>query len=514
MTVHPLYRLVVRIVVALAFAAALTFLFVRAFVPSGRLTVVDDLVHPVPFVSLPQPTALTSAAETDDGRTLTPFIGSPIFFDLTPPSGFTTAAVTITYQNDGQPVAEIGALESSIDQQYLMKPIENRVIDALPWKQVSSGTLTLYERHDRYASVDEFFRTPPLRSSLAVYRADAPIPYVLPGYVPSATPREIDVSLRGQQRMLTYVKDEPLNFTFTVQDMNRSAGADPVTVSVYRGDDTKPIARTVLPDDGDVTTDQRSSPLRTIPITVTAPSEGFYKIEFTADDDIFIRKIVTTQQKLVFEDKLYLGDQVGFSDKTPPITVYTDGQHVTGYTPHAEAVQTLKVGDANMTLDQPNVTYEQAVAGKGLAPITSPKRDVLLGTTGLFALSPDEYFDPLPYEMQWFTTPQDLNDRGIDYVLSSYEPPARIDGLEQGTATFDLRKLARTPEGAFRFVVNLPGIATTRYPFKVASIGFAMQRPPVTLWNAVPALFESFRPQTQPVADIVIDGKTYDESPP
>ncbi len=504
-----------RVVAVFGLAVALAFLFSRAFIPSGRLTLTDDFVNPVPYLSEAKPTErLGQATVASDGTPRTPLLGSPLFVDLTPPPGFDTATVTLSYQNVGHPMVEIGALASSIDGQFQMQPVENRVIDSLPWKRVTSGSLTLYERHDRYASVDEFFRDPPPRSVLATYRADAGVPYRLDGYASSDVSREINVSLRGHVRMLTYVKDEPLAFTLTVQDMNRTLGADPVTVSVYEGDAKEPIARTILPDDGNTGDDQHSSKLREIPVTVNAPREGFYKIEFTASADVFIRKIATKQQKLVFEDDLYVGDSVGFSDKVDPLTVYTDGGRLAARTPHAEAVQTMTVGGSPLKIDQPNVRYDQALhGGGGLTAITTPKRDVLLQTVGLFALSPNDYFDPLPYSMQWYTASADLDALGIDYVLSSYEPPSVDGGLITGKATFDLRKLAKTEEGAYRLVIEAPGIEETRYSLLLASLAVSLQRAPLTLTTAVPGIFDAFRPEPMRSAEIMTDGRTYGEAP-
>ncbi len=512
---HRAYAIAVRIAAALAFVAGLGFLFTRAFVPDGRLVVTTDFQSPAPYVSEPKPSERLAPPErAADGTPRTPMTGEPLFVDLTPPSRFDTVTVTLAYENSGHPAVELGALSSALDEQYDVRPLENRVIDALPWKRVTSGSLALYQRHDRYASVDDFFRDPPPRATVATYGTSARIPYRLPGYVPSSAGREIDVSLRGHHRMLTYVKDEPLNVTFVVQDMNRQAGADPVIVSVYKDDGEQPVARTILPDDGDTTDDQRSSKLRSIPLSLVSPDEGVYKIEFTASADVFIRTIRTRQRKLVFQDSLYLGDHVGFSDRTPPITVYADGKRIVARTAHAESVQALSVDGKRVNVGQPNVRYVQAVDGPGLAAVVSPKRDVRLETDGLFALSKDEYFEPLPLGMEWYTTPRDLDERGIDYVLAAYEPPANDDGLETATVTFDVRNLAKTKEGAYRFAIGAPGIGETRHSLKLASLTFALRRPPVTVANVIPSLFSAFSAAEPSGTTVLTGGKDYGESPP
>lgn len=513
-SVHPTFRIAVRIVAALAFVAALGFLFSRAFVPSGRMSVTTDLVRPAPYVSQPKPSErLAEPERAADGTWRTQMTGDPVFIDLAPPSGFDAVTVTIAYENSGHPVVELGALSSSIDEQFDLRPVENRALDGVPWKRLTSGSLMLLDRRDRYASVDEFFREPPERGRVAVYGTDAPIPYRLAGYRPAAANREIEVSLRGHHRMLAYVEGEPLNVSFVVQDMNRQEGADPVIVSVYRGDEKEPVARTVVADDGNTRDDQRSSKLRTVPISLLSPAAGFYKVEFTASADVFIRKILTRQRKFVFMDKLYLGDHVGYSDVTPPITVVTDGRRLVARTPHAEAVQTIVVAGDRVALEQPNLRYVHDVRGTGLAAVTSPKRDVLLETDGLFALSKDDFFDPLPLAMQWYTTQRDLESRGIDFVLAAYEEP-RVEGdVRSGTVTFDVKKLAKTKDGSYRFVITAPGIGETRHTLKIASLTFSMRRDPVTIRNLLPTLLSIFRVDEPEEPKVSPDGKTFGESP-
>jgi hypothetical protein len=512
--VHPTFKAIVRLAAAAVFAAGLAFLFLRAFVPDGRLTVTSDFVHPAPYVSEPKPSErLTRGEPAIDGTARTLMTGEPVFVDLTPPSRFDAVTVSLAYENSGHPAVELGALSSALDEQYVVRPIENRNVDALPWKRVTSGTLALYQRHARYASVDDFFRDPPARSKVATYGTDAPIPYRLAGYAPSPAGREIDVSLRGHHRMLTYVKDEPFNFTFVVQDMNRQAGADPVIVSVYKDGGAAPVARTVLADDGDTADDQLSSKLRAVPVSVVSPGEGVYKIEFTASADVFIRKIATRQSKLVFQDSLYLGDHVGYSDRTPPITVYSDGKRVSARTAHAESVQALTVDGGRVAIEQPNARYVREVRDAGLAPIVSPKRDVRLETDGLFALSKEEYFNPITLGMDWYVTPQDLDERGIDYVLAAYEPPKAAAGLEIATVTFDIASLAKTKDGAYRFAISAPGIGETRHALKLATVTFSMHRQPITLRNALSLLVSAFSMDENAEPSVLPDGKTYGESP-
>lgn len=513
--VHPAFRIAVRLIAALAAVATVGFVASRALVLDGRLSVSTDFVHPAPFVSEPKPSSRLAPAERDaSGRLLSPLIGTPLYFDLTPPGKFDTVAMTVRYENASQSVLELGALGSAIDEQFIMRPAENRLIDALSWPRVSSGELTLLQRQRRYASVDEFLRDPPDRADVATYRASAAFPYVLPGYVPSEETRETEISLRGQHRMYVYVKDEPLVMTLQVQDMNRQSGADPVVLSVYRDGEQKVVARTVLEDDGNTKDDQRSSKLRKVSVTVPSPAAGLYEIEFTANPDIFIRRVASRQRKMVFAGKVYLGDHVGYSDKTAPATVYALGQLLVVRTPHDEAVQTVSVGKAKVVLDQPNVRYFSDLGDRAdFVPVTSPKRDILIETDGLFALDRDSAFDPLPMSIEWHTTAADLDSRGVDYVLTSYEPPTDEGGLKVAETVFDAKDLAKTKEGAFRFVITAPGIGDTHEKVSLASVGFVLRRAPFSVKGFLRDLFGRETP-TSSAPRILNDGASYGESPP
>ncbi len=513
---HPMFKIIVRIVTVLVTAAVLVYLFVRAIVPSGILTTTTDLSGVAPFVSEPKPSGrLADPTRGADGTMRHQLINSPLYLDLIPPSTFGTIAMAVRYRNAGQRMLELGALASSLDDQFVLKPAESVLLDGLPWSRVSSGTLTLLERNKQYGSIDEFFRHQGDRTKVATYRAKVTtLPFSIPDYVAATESRTTVLSLRGSHRMLTYIKNEPLSFSFAIQDMNRVAGADPVIVSVYRDDAEEPIARSVLKDDGDTLDDQRSSPLRTVAVTLADPKEGVYKIEFTATPDVFIRELTTRQTKLLFENRLYLGDHVGYSDTTLPFTVWTNGKRVTARTAHADSVQTVTVGGAKIVVTEPNLDFSTRANGTGPIAVTTPKRDVLLSTNGIFALSPEEWFDPEPYPIEWFTTKDDLDRAGIAYILTTYDPPTVDGSVKTAVAVFDASALARTKEGAFRFVIAAPGIADTHQELQVENVRFTLRREPLSFANAWQQFAALVAPLRESSLRIISSGTSFGEAGP
>lgn len=509
-----IYALALRIAAVAAVGGLLLFLVYQTLAPEGTVSTTSRLTNPAPFVSEPKP-GERLAVPVNDGRggTARPLLDSPLYLDVTPPSSFDSITAKVRYINKGGSLLEIGALASSIDGQFELRPADNRLLDQLPWNRVVSGQLTLLEREHHYASIDEFLSRPPDLSRLAVYRAKTDFPYRLSGYQPLASSRETEVSLRGRHRLLTYVQGEPLNFTFQVQDMNRQEGADPVIVSVYRFGEKEPFTRTILDDDGNTKDDQRSSKLRTAAVSVTDPAPGVYQIEFTASNDVFIRRIMTSNRKMVFAERIYLGDHVGYSDRTAPLTVYVGGQGLTAKAAHLESLQTLSVDGKPLELGEPQTRYLRQLTAVDPVPVISPRRDVLLESDGLFALSPEDYFDPLPFTINEFTSVPDLAARGIDFILTSYEPP-ETDGLvSEAQATFDVSDLARTEDGAYRFAILAPDIIIKQQDLELVSVDFTFSREPVTWRNALARLTRMFSPPDASGPLILSDGTSYDESP-
>jgi hypothetical protein len=513
-TVDPRFAFGIRVIATIIVAGIILAVGLRATVPSGRLRSVSGFLAPTPLLSLVKPSERVVGPETKDGTGVT-VVASPVYMDLAAPDAFDRVIVSLRYRNAGQPVVEIGALGSSLDNTFLMRPAESRLLDALAWPRVSSGTLTLLQRDPNYVSVDAFLEHPPSPEVLATYRAEAAVPYRMPGYVPSSVVTSTDVSLRGSHRMLVYAERETLQLTFSVQDMNRHDGADPVTVSVYRmGDSENALARTVLADDGDVSDDQKSEGLRTVAVTLTDPASGAYRVDLTASDDVFIRSIHTPQQKLVFDGHLTLGDHVGYSDHTDPVTVITDGTRASAWTSHAESFQTLTMDGKPYPLDAIRTPAHAALDGvRQRHAIVSPKRDVVIDTDGVLALSEAQYFDPLPFALQWYTDEAALDAAGIRYVLTSYEPPVRDGDSLIATAEFPTSALATTDDGAYRLVISVPGLEENASALHLESLSAILRRPPSSLADAFLRLFAGPRrpPIRAGIANVVPDGESFGE---
>jgi len=507
------FALAIRAAAVLTVAGIFVYVFSAAVAPEGYLQATTRLANPAPFISEPKPGDRIELSE--DGRTYR-LLGDPLYLDLTPPGAYERVTVSVAYENRGQPILEIGALANRLDGQYDMVPVESALLDSLPWSRVSSGDLVLLQRRKQYASVDEFLSDPPEMARVASYRAGVDWPYVPESWVAREDMTVREISLRGRHRILTYSGGEPLAFSFVIQDMNRQAGADPVTVSVYKGgEDKDALARTVLEDDGDTTDDQASSGLRTVSVSVPDAAPGLYRIEFTASGDVFIRKTMFKQAKAVFLGSLYLGDHVGFSDRTDPATVIVSGSSLEARTAHADGLQRLTIGDSTLELVEPGIkNYAWLDPLRTTLSVVSPKRDVILETDGVFALDPEDFFYPLPAEIDWHTTAEDLDRTGIDFVLADYEAPESDGAVKIATATFDVKNLATTEDGAFRFAISAPGISYSQKDLRIQSVTFTLRRAPIGWTEGLKRFFAGLGGEAQDTetAAILPDGKSYGET--
>ncbi len=500
----------IRIIAVVVVIAALMRIISAAVSPDGYLTARTDITDPSPYISEPKPSQRLELEAGPPYRV----VGDPIYFDVRPPSEFENVTVVARYRNRGQSLVEIGALANRLDGQFDMRPAENQLVDSLSWPRITSGDVTLLQRKKIYNSVDSFLREPPDSSRVAMYRTVISWPHEMSSHITLDEPKSRVVSLRGNHRILTYVEQEPLSFSFKVQDMNRQEGADPVTLSVYREGEQDAVARTVLEDDGNTKDNQKSSGLRNVSLTLPYPISGLYRIEFTASGDVFIRELSTRQNKFVFLNRLYLGDHVGYSDQTLPVTVFVGGRSMVARTAHEEALQKVKVDKWEVDLREPHTRYFSWLdKGGGPFEIISPKRDVLLETDGVFALSPDDYFNPLPMQLDWYMNADDLASSGIDFILTEYESPKMAVDTTVAEATFEVSRLATTEDGEYRFAISAPGIGVTRKDLALESVKFIFFRDPVGWIEGIIGLLDELGWQVtdRETAVILSDGWSYSE---
>ncbi|MBI1908409.1 hypothetical protein HYS28_03260, partial [Candidatus Uhrbacteria bacterium] len=389
--------------------------------PSGVFSVSAGTLERSPYINriLPQ----ERAPESDEGGFVT-LVADPAYFSVNlPDDDFTSVDVTLEYANRGQDILELGALTDIYAQSYDLAPVENRIIDESAWGRLASDGLVLLQRADEYASIDDFLADPPARSRIATYHADLDAPYRDPDYAPLGGTQTFDVSLRGYHKIVTYIKDEALSFTFAFMDMNRTYGPDEGVIRVWN-EDGEVVAEERFSDDGNSTENQVSRPLTTVAVRGEGFDEGVYTIELSGTSDIFWRSIATTQRYATFMNRIYIGDDVGYLAAPRGTTFFTDAKHFTFETFHADSPQEVRIGRLTVPLPASHEKIQQSILDTGVISGSVPVGDIKITGEGLFAFAQSAFFNPYPARL---TVHTDLAALGIDFILAEYAAPEAVD---------------------------------------------------------------------------------------
>lgn len=494
MSLNKLHK-IIRIILIIMPILVLVSLIDKELVVSGKLIIEKDFRNNSPFISDLLPWQRVAQVEKDNqGNYSEKILAEPVYFDLNLSQKFTAGKAEIIYKNDASAVCptllQIGGQASPNDWEYAMKPLENQNLDQLNWPQIREGDVVLYQRENKFNTVEEFLKNLPDTNNVAVYNYNLDYDYKIPDYKPT-TGLEINQTIRGRHNIYTYLDGEPLDFTFTVEDINRHVGEDLVEIIVYKKDQI--VYDTTLPDDGITDESGQSSAPRKIIIAPTNLKSGVYKIEIRASDDIFIRNIKTKEHLVAFAGRLYLADSDEYKDslndiKTKPITVYADGYKISTQAIHQTSKQTVRISASNtdneaIDLAEAHKQYDYINYNpRHLVSVFSPKNDILLEGDGLFSFTKESFFNPL---ITVFRNGLELEVLGINYVIANYQSPKTVDGWKVATADFDLSRLYWR-DNTLRFALSIPNIECQN--IKVKGIKFTLEKESLTLekfWNKI-----------------------------
>lgn len=432
------------------------YLVDQYFVPSGEFEIRHSVEKSSPYIDALAPPDRVEQPQKEDSGWTQAIIADPVFFFLHPHRAFAKLTFEIWFQNKIVPIIEFGGRVRTNPEGYELKPLHNLLIDNLNWSRITNNSLMLLQKTKQYKSWDEFVANPPKRDQIAVYKADYPVPLRLSDYQRSFDKQTITASLRGGHELKTYIKDETLFFDFEYMDMNRDEGADPVVAIVF-DEQGRPVADARMQDDGDIKRDAVPSQMQKLSLNVTGLSEGVYKIVLNASRDIFFRKIHTTQNKLVFLNMIYIGDEVGYRESTDTVLVWTISERFQMQTRHAEGVQNVVIGGEKESVAQPYEMYT-FLSKPELKEVEIPKGDIEIFADRPIAFSKSQYFTPDPVAIKSY---MQIEDSAIEYILTSYLPPRNegdwlVQNFEFNTASLVLEK------DSWKFTFSTPLIEELR----------------------------------------------------
>lgn len=169
-----------RAILIFASIALLGWLFWINLVPSGILVLqykkgspaspITDLHPEKRVIDLPEyPPSLKLRGAGGVQR----FYIDPVYFDAKVPREFEDVTVDITWQNQSQPILELGARKVRESWGFVLKPLQNKIIDGLDWPCQRYSGVIFCQRQEQYANLAAFFSRPPAEKAL-VYNYAVP----------------------------------------------------------------------------------------------------------------------------------------------------------------------------------------------------------------------------------------------------------------------------------------------------------------------------------------------------
>jgi hypothetical protein len=415
----------------------------------------------------------------------------PVYLDVRVPKIYETATLEMDIQNNNEPLLQAGlAVPGTGEWSFYLQPLQHLQLDKLAWPHLAQRDLTLWQKYPRYRSIDEFLSSSTTNDRIATFNYKLNRPFRIPGYREPDAPLIIERTLRGPMEMAVYVAANSsstgqLQLSLDIQDINRTLGSDPIAVYV-RGADGRNVYSALMSDDGRVSDRVGASPRRQLVIDVPNLAEGAYFIDLRMNEDIFVRKIVSRQHKLIFREHLYVADNAEYSDgftdmNLAPTVLVTNGRQFSFRTAHPKGYQTIWVnGQPVAKLIERHVEY-LATSTTPLATIRAPINDAQIQTDGWLAFSHDQFFNPSVYSVEEF--PQLT---AFDFLVARYQP-AQPTTWRQVSTTFQLKDATRT-NGRIRLLISNVKPTGGDGQLRVGSVKVTLRKPSLTKKNMVKQL--------------------------
>ena len=488
----------------------LFWLFNKNFAPSGKLTIqcdADKCSKLAAAFATKEPEKIIG--ETKDGDRYRLIAHDPIYFTIKTPRPFAKAKISAEFANpDNQPVFNFGL--QAANGAYVFKNVfsQNSLIEQLEkdWEVIKENDSYLFTRPPeqvsddkkddiekiekkpikKYSSISDFANDLPPLDEVRAHNYDLSDYIRLKDYKPSDKRLEIGNTLRGPHDIVTYIENEPLDFKFSFQDINRHKGADNFSIIVSRGG--KKVLEKKVSDDGISKASGAVKDLKEVKIYLEKPAFGAHTIFIQAkDDDIFIKNISTAQSLIMFSNHIYFADDdeykvlEGVASKASGVLL--SGQTLSARTSHKGALQTITVDKKPLILKEVNKEYEfkRNKTQIGILQVAIPKSDVYLSTDGFFVFDRRQFFNPDLGAVLNLGADVPAN---INYVVAQYPKLTELsNGWLKAEAEFSGQELYRDDKGQYSFILQVPGLPENKRILKLRKIEVEFTKEPITVFN-------------------------------
>ncbi|PIP67278.1 MAG: hypothetical protein CO042_00750 [Parcubacteria group bacterium CG_4_9_14_0_2_um_filter_41_8] len=177
-----------RAVLSVLSVGLLVWLFWQNLVPSGILVLEHRKGDPASPISDLHPEKRIIELDQDNGAQR--FYIDPVYFDAKAPREFETVTVQVAWQNQSQPILELGARKTRDAWGFVLKPLQNKIIDdvltqstqpplnpplntsgeigvespqakgEVPWQCQRYDQVIFCQKEQKYANLSAFFANP------------------------------------------------------------------------------------------------------------------------------------------------------------------------------------------------------------------------------------------------------------------------------------------------------------------------------------------------------------------
>ncbi|MEI6529566.1 MAG: hypothetical protein WCN88_04180 [Candidatus Falkowbacteria bacterium] len=389
-------------------------------------------------------------------------IGDPVYFSVFTPRTFDKAKLTIVYRDNlalDTPIVEAGVLVDNIVWRYDLKPVDNKALDylMLRWNKIEENGHLFLQKEKKYNSLNDFENdlakgelsacANPMENCLALYNYPLEYNYQIVNYHP-AQPLTLNTPLRGTHQFYIYLNNEPLRLDFSFVDLNQDLKPAPIKVILSSASgniiETKDIS--------DENLNPGSAKIEEKELTLSEPSlpAGVYKVEIKITDDMVIKKIFSTADRLSFINKVWPVSSAG------PLRLYTDSNYLQVKALNPASLQTINFSSEEFSLSEAYRQFDfQSKSNANIKEINLKKDDVILENNGVFAWSSESLFNPgFPKVDRFFSVKNPLQ-----YIIADYKQPKEEEGYKTASLELNLKGAYRE-KGKYSFMISVPGLKT------------------------------------------------------
>lgn len=487
-------KTIVILRVVLIGIAVLTVLFLvkRDVALSGKFSAEHDFLSSSPFFTDLVP---KQRIETENGKVK--INQEPVYTTLQYPRPFQFLNFTLEFENPDDLFVAAGprtAGAESYDLEAVNHPVLNEIFekDNIWQKAAENGGAILYQKRSadyQYSSIQQFNESPPAQQDLGYYGPKPYKPY-LPDFS-NQGPAEHAIPLRGGHTFFVATEGDELSFTFDYQDLNLEEGGDGISLELndWEGETIKEWD---FADDGITDNKGRTSSRKTASFNEKGlPAPAIYQIKIKTTDDIVIHSFSSSAGYLVVYGRLNLFGasplyQAEFNrEASSSVELVTNAREWSAMTDHRDNLQEIRLAGETLNINEPFKDFKYSLAptrtfilSNGY-PAVVPSPNVIIEGRGVFAFDQSQYFSPDPWLLDHTVSIEEL---GIHYVLTSYQPPQSIGGgIYSAALGINLTEVF-APDKKLRMQISVPQLKD-RHSFYIRKVRADFESEPVTLEN-------------------------------